>query len=76
MNPLDNMPGLRKALYFVQWVINGVTGVLGIVYTAQGESPAWYVLTVACLAFVWTYAGITAQGNVQGKTPEGKDLGA
>ena len=65
MNPLDQYPRIRKALYLIQWVVNGVIGVLGIVFTAKGESPAWYVLTVACLAFVWTYAGITARANVQ-----------
>lgn len=64
MNPLDNLPYVRKALYFVQWVANGVIGVLGIVFTAKGDSPAWFILTVACLAFLWTYAGITAQTNV------------
>lgn len=69
MNPLDNYPGVRKALYLIQWLVNGVTGVMGIIFTAQGESPAWYVLTVACLAFLWTYAGITAQSNVQTSSP-------
>jgi 4-hydroxybenzoate polyprenyltransferase len=64
VNPLDQYPKLRKALYLAQWVLNGVTGVLGIVFTAQGDTPEWYVLTVAVLAFVWTYAGITAQTNV------------
>lgn len=66
-NPIDSLPGARKVLYAVQWVVNGATGVLGIVFTAQHQSPAWYVTTVACLAFAWTYTGITAQGN----TPAG-----
>jgi hypothetical protein len=65
MNPLDQYPSVRKALYLIQWLANGVVGVLGIVFTTQGQSPAWYVLTVACLAFVWTYTGITAQSNTK-----------
>ena len=68
-NPLDEYPGARKALYLIQWITTGVTGVLGLVYTFQGDGnpPHWYTVTVACLAFVWAYTGITAQGN----TPAG-----
>lgn len=64
MNPLDAYPALRKVLFLLQWLTTGATGVLGIVFTAQGNVPTWYTVTVACLAFVWTYTGITAQGNV------------
>lgn len=63
MNPLNEYPSVRKALYLLQWLTTGATGVLGIVFTAQGDVPSWYTVTVAALAFVWTYTGITAAGN-------------
>lgn len=64
MNPLDQYPSVRRFLYFVQWLLNGATGVAGIVFVSQGDVPDWYTITVAALAFVWTYTGLTAQSNV------------
>ena len=64
MNPLDQYPGIRRALYFVQWVVNGVLGVIGVVLAILGDSPLWYVITAAAFNFVWSYAGVTAQTNV------------
>lgn len=63
MNPLDQYPGARKALYIIQWIVNLVLGVVAIILTALGKSPEWFVLTGAAFNFVWTYTGITAQAN-------------
>lgn len=65
MNPLDQYPAVRKALYVVQWLVNLVLGTVGVVLVALGDSPLWFVITGAALNFVWTYTGITASGNVQ-----------
>lgn len=69
MNPLDQYPAARKALYTLQWLISGAMGVLGIVLSVNGygvtDLPAWYSTTALVLAFVWTYTGITAQSNVK-----------
>jgi hypothetical protein len=64
VNPLEQYPGVRKALYTVQWIVNGVLGILGVVYTARGDSPAWLVLVAAVFNFVWAYTGLTASANV------------
>lgn len=69
MNPLDQYPAVRKAFYFVQWVVNGVLAVAGAVFLVQGTSledlPQWYVLAGAIGPVLWTYLGITAQTNVE-----------
>jgi hypothetical protein len=69
MNPLNEYPKVRKALYVVQWIISLVMGALGIVLAAQNGGPenlpGWYNTATLVLAFVWTYTGITAQGNVE-----------
>lgn len=79
MNPLDNMPGARKVLYVVQWVVNGVLTIAGVVFLTQQtpteDLPQWYVLALAIAPVLWTYLGITASSNVTGKDPEGKNLG-
>ena len=65
MNPLNDYPRARKVLYFLQWLTTGATGVLGVILTAREAAvPEWYTVTVAVLAFVWTYTGLTAQTNV------------
>ena len=64
MNPLDTHPKIRKALYVVQWALNGVLGLIGVILTARGESPAWFVIVGLVFNFVWTYTGLTASGNV------------
>lgn len=63
-NPVESSPTLRRNLYLAQWVVNGILGVVGVVLTALGESPVWYVITTAVFNFVWTYTGIAARGNV------------
>lgn len=68
MNPLDNRPGVRRILYIIQWVVNGVLTVAGAVFLIQGTAtedlPEWYVLTLGIAPVLWTYLGITAQSNV------------
>lgn len=68
MNPLDQYPAVRSALYLVQWVVNGVLSIAGVVFAAQGTNldklPEWYVLTLAVTPALWTYLGLTAQKNV------------
>lgn len=74
MNPLDNYPGARKALYLLQWVVNLALGITALVLTTQSQSPEWFVLTGAVFNFVWTYTGITAQTNTVDK-PVKKNFG-
>lgn len=68
MNPLDQYPGVRKALYIFQWVVNLALGVLGVVFTAQGLSPQWFVIVGLVFNFIWSYTGITAAANVTPNT--------
>lgn len=69
MNPLDQYPAARKALYTAQWIVNGVLVVAGTVFlatdTATEDLPQWYVLALAIAPVLWTYLGRTAQQNVQ-----------
>lgn len=68
VNPLDEKPQIRKALYLAQWICNGLIGAYSIVILAQSDTPPkWFTIVVAVLGFLWTYTGITAQGN----TPAG-----
>jgi len=64
VNPLDDYPQARKVLYLIQWITTGITGAAAIYFATQPEVPGWFTVTVAILAFVWTYTGITAQQNV------------
>jgi len=68
MNPLDQYPQARKALYVVQWVVNGILTVAGAVFLINGtdmnDLPQWYLLTAGIAPVLWTYLGITAQTNV------------
>lgn len=67
MNPLNDYPAARKALYTIQWVLNGVASVLGAYFvatsTAPDALPHWYVVGLAVLPVLWTYLGITASSN-------------
>lgn len=67
MNPLNEYPQIRKALYLVQWVVNGVLTIAGVVFVTMGTDldhlPTWYVLTLAVAPALWTYLGLTAQSN-------------
>lgn len=67
MNPLNDMPNVRKALYVVQWVLNGILVIAGVVFattsTAVSDLPQWYVLALAIGPVLWTYLGLTAQQN-------------
>lgn len=63
MNPLNEYPGLRKAAYLIQWVVNLILGIMAVVLTSLGESPLWFVITTGAFNFVWSYTGLTAQTN-------------
>ena len=63
MNPLEQYPSARRLLYTLQWLTTGATGVLGVIFAANDDVPDWYTITVAVLAFVWSYTGLTAQSN-------------
>jgi len=68
MNPLDNYPQIRRVLYAIQWLVNGVLTLAGAYFlisqTAPDDLPHWYVYTLALAPVLWTYLGITAQTNV------------
>lgn len=67
MNPLNQYPKARKVAYAIQWVVNGIMGIIGIILTANyglDGVPAWYVTANLVFNFVWTYTGLTAQSNV------------
>jgi hypothetical protein len=74
VNPLDQYPELRKYLYMLQWIVNGVVTIAGAYFllagTAMEDLPTWYVLTVGIAPVLWTYLGITAQTNVPIHTPQ------
>jgi hypothetical protein len=65
MNPLEQYPSVRKALYTLQWLTNGAMGVLGIVFLNDDSAgvPKLYTLAGLILAFIWTYTGLTASAN-------------
>lgn len=70
MNPIDNYPGIRKALYTVQWAVSGVMLLIGVGYAAaQTALPSWYAVVAAVLSALWAYTGITASTNVRQPTP-------
>ena len=74
MNPLNDRPAVRKVLYLVQWVENGLLAVAGAFFSLSNTSidalPKWYVLTLGIGPVLWAYLGITAQANVTTPEPE------
>lgn len=65
MNPLNDHPAARRALYQVQFVVAGVLLLLGVGYGAAGnELPQWYAITSTVTAALWSYLGITAASNL------------
>lgn len=75
MNPLEQYPSVRRALYTVQWIANGIAAILGAYFAATGTAvdalPQWYVVALAVLPVLWTYLGLTAAVN----TPAPKHRG-
>lgn len=65
MNPLEQYPEVRKALYTVQWVVSGVMLILGVVWASLPDVgvPDWYVVLSAALSALWAYTGLTAASN-------------
>lgn len=66
MNPLNDYPGIRKALYTFQWVVSGAMLLLGVAFATLEDVgvPEWYVVTSAVLSALWAYTGATAAQNV------------
>lgn len=64
MNPLEQYPEVRRIMYLAQWIVNGVIGLAGVVLVTLGESPLWFVVVTAAFNFIWSYAGMAAQGNI------------
>lgn len=65
MNPLDNYPQVRKYLYVVQYLVNGVITVAGAYYVLSHQTPQqWYVIVAGLGPVLWTYLGLTASKNV------------
>lgn len=77
MNPLDEYPAVRKALYKIQWTLNGIATVLGAYFVAAQiapeDLPRWYVIGLAVLPVLWTYLGVTADRNVDSSPPAPED---
>lgn len=87
MNPLNDYPAIRKTLYKVQWILAGVSTLLGAYFTLSGydvaDLPSWYVIGIGLLPVLWTYLGITADKNVDldtapiaGASLDGPSIGA
>ena len=65
MNPLDGYPQIRKYLYIVQYLVNGVIAVAGAYYVLSNTTPdKWYVITAGLGPVLWAYLGLTASKNV------------
>lgn len=64
MNPLNEYPAIRKALYTVQFVVSGVLLLIGVGYGATGaDIPQWYTVASVVTAALWSYLGLTAASN-------------
>lgn len=67
MNPLDQYPAIRQALYLVQWLTTGAQTVLATFFAFQmgtpDDWPRWFLATLAVTPVLWAYLGITAQTN-------------
>lgn len=78
MNPLNKYPKVREFALMVQWITTGLTTVGGIalagIYDGVDRIPGWYNVAVMGLAALWTYTGLTAQGNVTGTDANGYQL--
>lgn len=78
MNPLNRYPKVREFALMIQWITTGLTTVGGIalagIYEGVDQIPGWYNVTVMVLAALWTYTGLTAQGNVTGTDANGYQL--
>lgn len=60
-------PKIRKTLYTIQYIVNGVLTVAGAFFAATGQAdslPSWYVVALAVGPVLWTYLGLTASNNV------------
>jgi hypothetical protein len=73
MNFLNDYPKVRKYLYLVQWLVNGVFAVLGAYFVATQTPvdalPEWYVVPLAVLPVLWTYLGLQAGANTPASEP-------
>lgn len=80
MNPLNRYPKAREIALMIQWVTTGLTTVGGValagLHGGVDDIPGWFNITVLVLAALWTYTGLTAQGNVTGIDPDGYKIPA
>jgi hypothetical protein len=73
-NPLNRYPKVREYAYLFQWVVNLILLIIGIILTAMGLSPLWWVITQLVANGLWGYLGLTAQGNVTGTDAVGNRI--
>lgn len=73
-NPLNRHPKVREGFLLAQWITTGGTvvatpiliGIYGL-----NDIPGAFNIVVTALAALWTYTGLTAQGNVTGTDSAG-----
>ena len=64
MNPLNQHPRIRRAAYYVQFVVAGIVLLIGIGYAAADTAlPTWYAVVAAVTSGLWSYLGLTAGQN-------------
>lgn len=70
-NPLNRYPKIREFALAFQWLVTGAQVLLGAMFLySYGDNldrwPTWFLASLAVAPALWTYLGITAQGNVTG----------
>lgn len=69
MNPLNDYPEARRALYIVQFVIGLALGATQVGFaSASADQPTWLTVALGVFAFVGAALGFTASANVD-ETP-------
>lgn len=65
MNPLNDYPEARRALYVIQFVLGLALGATQVGYaSADVGQPTWLTITIAVFTFLCAGLGFTAQANV------------
>jgi len=64
MNPLEEHPRLRKALYKAYWLIGVLLGAVPVAYAAVLASvPTWALVSMALYGYFGVALGFTADKN-------------